>query len=77
VSRMPAEKYERGPCPTCGALTEDEAGDKCTPGSDQTGEYSCAGQFDGKGLSVVVTAASLKAIDDWIDANLNAREAQI
>lgn len=30
-----------GPCPWCGAKTLDEAGDKCTPTQDQTGDYTC------------------------------------
>jgi hypothetical protein len=33
----------RGVCSQCGACNRDEAGDKCTASSDETGEYSCAG----------------------------------
>lgn len=52
-----------------GALTELEAEEKCKPSSDQTGEVSCAGQFE-HGFSIVVTAASLKALDDWCEREM-------
>lgn len=67
MSRAPALQYERAPCPWCGAKTEDEAGTMCKPKSDQTGEVSCAGDFDAAGFSIAPTAASLAALDAWID----------
>lgn len=69
MSKPPPLKYERAPCPTCGATTEDEAGTMCRPGSDQTGEVFCAGEFDGQGFSIKPTAASLAEFDAWIDRN--------
>jgi hypothetical protein len=68
MSGMPSEKYKRGPCPTCGAVTEIEAEDKCQQTCDQSGEYYCAGQFDKQGFSLVATPESVKAIDDWCSA---------
>lgn len=71
----PREQYERGPCPTCGALTEDEAGDKCTPNFDETGEAWCQGEFDAEGFSVCVTAASVAAMDEWISKHADCFES--
>ncbi len=69
MSEPPKLKYERAPCPTCGAKTEDEAGEMCKPSSDQTGEVSCAGEFDAEGFSIAPTVASLAEFDAWINAN--------
>lgn len=37
------EYIKRGVCSQCGACNRDQAADKCSASSDETGEYSCAG----------------------------------
>lgn len=69
IEPRPEIVFERAPCPKCGALDEDQAGRLCQPSCDETGEYSCIGEFDEMGCSVQPTEASLKALDDWIDRN--------
>lgn len=39
ISELPA--YIPGPCPTCSAVTLEEAGEKCTPWQLPCGEYEC------------------------------------
>jgi hypothetical protein len=39
----------------------------CKPSTDDTGEVSCVGEFNAQGFSIQPTAASLAAIDRWID----------
>jgi|JI10StandDraft_1071094.scaffolds.fasta_scaffold151030_9 hypothetical protein len=68
-------EYETAPCPRCGATSEKMAETKCRPTSDQTGEYECPGEFDKDGVSVQPTAASLAAMDAWIDEQVAADEA--
>ena len=49
-----------GPCPWCGATTLDEAGWKCRPTQDQSGEYVCGtpdSAPDTKGLVHVINPA--------------------
>lgn len=72
MSGMPSIVWVPAPCPTCGAQTEDEAGNKCRPSSDETGERYCEGEFDESGASVQPSPESLKAIDDWCDARERA-----
>lgn len=67
MSKPPSLKYERAPCPACGALTEADAQMMCKPSTDDTGEVSCVGEFNAQGFSIQPTAASLAAIDRWID----------
>lgn len=64
---MPEIRYKRGPCITCGARTERQAETKCQPTQDQTGEWSCAGDFDVTGWSRVPTAESIRELDAWCD----------
>lgn len=75
------------PCVHCGARTENQAETMCRSTQDWTGEHSCPGEFDRNGRSVVPTAASLKALDDYYgrlmaaecakeDALLASREAK-
>lgn len=66
---MPDLQFAPAPCPQCGAINEDEANDKCTQTQDQTGEYSCAGEFNDAGQSIQATEASLAAMDQWIDVH--------
>jgi nitrous oxide reductase accessory protein NosL len=67
---MPSLVYGREPCHMCGATTEDDAGDKCEPcHSDQTGEQWCGTDFDKDGFAIAPTAASLSAMDAWIDVH--------
>ena len=69
-SPEPKIEYERGPCPTCGARTEIEAMGRCTPSSDETGEYYCAaGEPDAQGFFTVPTAASEAANVAWWKAH--------
>lgn len=70
MSKMPAPIYQRAPCPQCGATTEDEANSMCKQSQDVTGEWTCAGEFDRSGHSVVPTPESLAAIDTWIDLQM-------
>ena len=70
MSRMPPLKYERAPCPQCGATCEDDAATLCTAGQDVTGEYECSGEFDKAGWSIQPTDASLKAMDTWIERQM-------
>lgn len=70
MSKMPAPIYQLGPCPQCGATTESEATGMCTQSQDVTGEWTCAGEFDRHGRSVVPTPESLAAIDKWIDRQM-------
>lgn len=64
---MPALAYALGPCLKCGARTEVEAETRCLQTQDQTGEWSCPGEFDEHGDSIVPSAESIKMIDDWCD----------
>jgi hypothetical protein len=72
TTKMPPVRFEPGPCPGCGATTEVEANTMCKPSTDQTGEVSCAGEFDGSGRSIVPTTESIKAINDWIDQQMGS-----
>lgn len=69
--QMPPLDYVRGPCQQCGALTEREADRMCTQTQDETGEYSCAGDFR-RGYSYVPTPESVKILDEWIDRRMRA-----
>lgn len=72
MSEAPAIQYERAPCPTCGKVQEDDAA-ACQMRRDETGEAWCeGGEPDGEGYIVQPTAASLAALDAWIDANSHA-----
>lgn len=70
---QPALAFEPAPCPTCGAVDESQAETLCRPSQDQTGEYSCAGEFDDAGRAVRPTAASLAALDAWYEQAGQAR----
>lgn len=69
---MPALIQERATCPLCGAATLEEAGTRCQQGSDETGEYYCKGGMDedAEGFLTRPTAASIKALDDWCDREM-------
>mgnify|MGYP003392964779 CR=1 FL=1 len=71
----PKVEYERAPCPRCGAVDMEDAGDKCRPSQDQTGEYWCSGEFgdggDNDGYSIKPTAAYIAALDAWIDRTMH------
>lgn len=59
--------YERAPCPTCGAVTVNEAALKCRPQQTQDGENFCAGdRNDEQGFLLQMTAAAIKRLDDWV-----------
>lgn len=61
--------FKRAPCSKCGAKTVTEAEKKCIPVQDQTGEYTCPGiDEDADGYFQSPTTASIKAMDQWIDA---------
>ena len=68
---QPDLRYERAPCLRCGAVDVEDAGGKCKPRQDDTGEYNCAGEFgdggDNDGYSIRPTATSLAELDAWID----------
>lgn len=64
---QPRPEYEPAPCPQCGALNATQAETMCKQTQDWTGEYTCDGEFNEQGVSVAITAASLKALDDWCD----------
>lgn len=76
MTRAPAIKYERGPCPQCGAETDTQAETMCKQTCDQTGEWSCAGEFDRNGHSIRPTAASVANLDAWIDRHMAALDAR-
>lgn len=69
----PALSYQPAPCPRCGARNMEEADQLCRPVEDETGERDCATEFNDGGVSVQPTPESLKAFDDWLDAEA-ARE---
>lgn len=67
----PALIYERAPCPRCGAATEDEAGTRCMPTRDETGEAFCPGETtDCHGYFLFPTAESLAREAEWFDARI-------
>lgn len=63
----PALVYVPTPCPQCGAVTEKDAETMCKQTCDETGEYSCEGEFQ-DGISVQPTPESLKAWDNFFCA---------
>lgn len=76
MSAAPALSFEPAPCLRCGAKTEAEAGGVCKPDSNETGEYSCPGEFNAEGISVRPTAESLARLDAWIDRQVAKQEAE-
>jgi len=70
VGRKPPLEYERAPCPVCGAATTKDAETRCLQFQDVTGEYICQGGMseDEDGHLTAPTAASVKAVDEWCDA---------
>lgn len=73
TTQQPALALERAPCPQCGAVTADEAGEKCTQTQDMDGEWSCAGSAhepDAEGYMMGPTAGYLAALDEWIMAEV-------
>lgn len=72
-------RYRLAHCPRCGARTEDEAGRKCRPEQDLTGEYTCPGveegdpfgvKWDASGRACILTNESsrkvARALDAWV-----------
>jgi hypothetical protein len=62
---IPALQFVREPCHFCGAANEIEAGTKCRPSTDETGERYCGTDFDDEGFSIAPTKESLALQDDW------------
>lgn len=81
----PALRYRPAPCQGCGAKTLDEAGGRCRPTSDQSGEYHCAGsesfnpfgtKWDANGRACQLTnkcaKAEARALAAWCDDQARA-----
>lgn len=68
-----SEDLERRPCERCGAATIDEAGEKCRPNSDPSGEFWCPcseATEDVDGYFLAPNAAQTKAdasLAAWVD----------
>lgn len=68
--QSPRTVYKQGLSAREICAIEDEANRMCKQSQDATGEWTCAGEFDRHGRSVVATPESLAAIDRWIDRQM-------